>query len=154
MLDFFKHLPVEMLASLSELTVELVYLLLAVFVLLLGKLTLNLLTPFKLDDELTAKDNPAFGLSIAGYYIGILIIMTGASAGQFGADQHWNLSLLKEIGLDLCWAIGGIVLLNAARIVTDNAFVFANLHRAVAHAALDTWIAGVGGSRALFVPFR
>ncbi|MCP3927081.1 MAG: DUF350 domain-containing protein [Desulfobacterales bacterium] len=104
----------------KEFTVEIVYIVLAILILLVGKVTLNILTPYKIDDELTAKDNPAFGISITGYYLGILIIFIGASIGEFKTDEIWSSTMYFEILKDFGWAMVGIVLLNFSRLFVDK----------------------------------
>jgi len=106
--------------GLIDLAKELTYVLSSILLLFLGKITLNLLTPFKVDDEVSARDNPAFGLSIIGYYLGILIIFIGASYSFDEPQQSGSELLWTEILTDIAWTILGIALLNVARIVTDK----------------------------------
>ncbi|MCP4136688.1 MAG: DUF350 domain-containing protein [bacterium] len=101
---------------LIDLAREFGYIAAALLFLLIGKYTLNLLTPFKVDDELSEKDNPAFGLSVAGYYLAIIIVFIGAIIGEGKSGQP----IWKEFGMDFAWAAIGILLLNIARIVTDK----------------------------------
>lgn len=42
-----------------------------------GKLVRDLLTRYKVDEELTGKNNAAVGVALAGYYIGLAIAITG-----------------------------------------------------------------------------
>ncbi|MEM7260363.1 MAG: DUF350 domain-containing protein [Planctomycetota bacterium] len=90
--------------------------LLAFVMLLVSKICLDFLTPFKLDDQMTAKDNPAFGVSLVGYYIGILIIIAGATQGEGLEDIPFWRQLLIDAG----WAAGGIALLNVSRLLLDK----------------------------------
>lgn len=88
---------------------------LALVLLFLGKLCLGLLSPFSIDDE-PARDNPAFGLSLIGYYLAILIIFVGAVIGDGrAAEPGWT-----PLALDGAYAAGGIVLLNLSRWLTDK----------------------------------
>ena len=48
---------------------------------LLSKFLKDLLTPYRLDVELSHKDNVALGLAITGYFAGVLIIFLGAAVG-------------------------------------------------------------------------
>ena len=43
-------------------------------VLILAKVALGWLSPYSTDQEMTSRDNPAFGLAIAGYFAGTAII--------------------------------------------------------------------------------
>lgn len=103
--------------QLIVLLIDLVYVAVALTVLLIGKITLDLLTPFKLDDQLSAKDNPAFGVALIGYYLGILIVFIGATYGAMQAGMNLWQSLLRDVG----WSVAGIVLLNISRVITDRA---------------------------------
>ena len=58
--------------ELQSMGLGVVYIFLGVIVLLASKLIKDLATPFRLDEELTLKDNPAFGLVVAGYFAGSL----------------------------------------------------------------------------------
>lgn len=92
------------------------YVALAMLLLGLAKFALDYLTPFSVDDQLSAKDNPAFGISMIGYYLGTLIVYIGVTQGevQEGLAMHWALAI------DAAWALGGIVLLNGSRVVLDK----------------------------------
>jgi len=105
---------------LLTLATEAAYVLSAILVLFCGKITLNMLTPFKIDDELTSKDNPAFGLSLTGYYIGILIIFIGASLSLGDTQPTVSNFDWRVLLMDLGWSFLGIILLNVARIITDR----------------------------------
>lgn len=47
----------------------------------IGKLVYDLLTRYKLDEELTGKNNAAVGVALAGYYIGLTIAISGVVMG-------------------------------------------------------------------------
>jgi uncharacterized membrane protein YjfL (UPF0719 family) len=53
-------------------------------ILWLGKVLYDKTTTFSINDELTEKDNPAFGVAFAGYLIGIAIALVGAFVGRTG----------------------------------------------------------------------
>ena len=105
---------------LISLATDAAYVLCAILILFCGKITLNVLTPYRLDDEFASKDNPAFGLSLVGYYIGILIVFIGASLSFGDAPTEVSLFVWKGILKDIGWALLGIPLLNLARVVTDR----------------------------------
>lgn len=102
--------------QLTILLIDLAYVIVALTVLLMGKVTLDLLTPFKLDDQVSAKDNPAFGVGLIGYYLGIIIVFVGATYGTTQA----GMPLWESILIDVGWAMLGVVLLNVSRILTDR----------------------------------
>lgn len=92
------------------------FVILAFVMLLVSKIALDFLTPFKVDDQFSTKDNPAFGVSLVGYYLGVLIVVMGAIKGAANAEYSLGMSLLFDAG----WALLGIVLLNCARISLDR----------------------------------
>lgn len=92
------------------------FVILAFVMLLVAKLTLDYLTPFKVDDQFATKDNPAFGVSLIGYYLGVLIVVMGAIQGAIDLDRSLAENLLRDAG----WAALGIVLLNIARVALDR----------------------------------
>lgn len=104
--------------------IDLSYVVLALLLLLVAKVALGALTPFDTDDELSAKDNPAFGLSLIGYYLGVTIVFLGAiyhDPSLAEADEVFEIShFAADLGLDALWALGAILLLNAARVVLDR----------------------------------
>ncbi|HBP17035.1 MAG TPA: hypothetical protein DEA08_04465 [Planctomycetes bacterium] len=114
-----------------HLLADLCYVVLALFMLLVAKLTLNLCTPFDLDDELSSRDNPAFGISLIGYYLGVVIVFLGAiyqeesmveaeAAAEGGAGAALNFDhFFVDLGVDALWVLGAILLLNAARVLLD-----------------------------------
>lgn len=83
--------------------------------LLLAKVSLDLLTPFRVDDQMTSKDNPAFGVSLVGYYLGVLIVYAGAIFGEASEESLWF-----ELLVDAGWACLGVLLLNVARVLLDR----------------------------------
>lgn len=105
----------------SELPVGAGFVVLGLVVLVLAKIAKDFMTPFKLDAELTAKDNPALGLSVTGYYLGVMAVFlgvladTGDEAIQYSA-QAFGYDLLEV----LLYSMGGIVLLNLSRVVVDK----------------------------------
>lgn len=56
---------------------DLAYVGLMIAMLFVARFFKDLLTPYKLDEELTTKDNLAVGLSVGGYYLGVLIVCIG-----------------------------------------------------------------------------
>ncbi len=106
-----------------QLLVDLSYVVMALLILLLAKLTLGFLTPYDTDDELTGNDNPAFGISLLGYYLGVLIVFLGAiyqdpslSEGEDVVLDHF----LVDLGVDMIWALSAVIMLNVARFVLDR----------------------------------
>jgi uncharacterized membrane protein YjfL (UPF0719 family) len=99
---------------------SLLYVGLGLAVLLIAKLLKDLLTPYKLDEELTARDNPAMGLTLAGYYLGVIIIYLGATVGPLPEGELSRGELLVLLLIDLAYSVGGILLLNLGRMLLDR----------------------------------
>jgi uncharacterized membrane protein YjfL (UPF0719 family) len=87
------------------------------FVLLLvAKMVKDLLTPYRVDEELTKKRNVSAAASMAGYLLGTAAVLIGAASGPthgMGAD------LLSVGGYGLL----GIALLNVSRYINDFALL-------------------------------
>lgn len=106
----------------AEILGSFVYVLLALIILLLAKIAKDLVTPYKIEEELTVKDNAALGLSLTGYFAGVVIVFLGATIGDDVIDFEslGPLEALKIVGLDAAWALAGIVFLNFSRIILDK----------------------------------
>ncbi len=102
-----------------SLGVGLAYVVLGVLLLVVAKVVKDFVTPYKLDDQLTSKDNPALALSVTGYYIGVIIIFLGAAIGA-DAAQLTTQQLVTGMLIDVAYALGGIVLLNLGRGILDR----------------------------------
>jgi uncharacterized membrane protein YjfL (UPF0719 family) len=96
---------------------------LGVVVLIAAKFAKDFLSPYSMDQELTAKDNPAFGLAVAGYYAGIVIVFLGASrAGGLPADAGSD-AALRALGVDLAWSVAGIAALALAHWLMERLLI-------------------------------
>jgi uncharacterized membrane protein YjfL (UPF0719 family) len=108
-----------------------------VVVMFLAKLVQDYMTPYKIGEQLTHKDNVALAVSITGYYLGIIIVFLGslyqplagirpvADSADVGA---WNLGFTADYWQDVLgvfvYALVGIVVLNIARIVVDKLVLY------------------------------
>lgn len=95
------------------------YVVLGIVVMIIAKVVKDILTPYKIDEELTSKDNPALGLAVMGYFAGVMIVFIGAVAGPDPEDMSVK-SLLGGMGIDVLYALGGIIALNLGRWVVDT----------------------------------
>lgn len=100
--------------------IGLAYVLLGVIVLLLAKVTWDAVTPFQMASELTEKDNPAVGLSLAGYYLGVVIIFLGAVIGPAPERLLTAGEIALMLAIDFAYAIVGIGLLIVGRWTVDK----------------------------------
>ena len=101
----------------------LAHVVLGIVVLILAKLLKTWLSPYRIDEELTSRDNPAFGLALAGYYLATVIIFLGVARGQHAPLDAGTAAVAAAFGLDAAWAIGGIVALAFSRWWMDRTLV-------------------------------
>jgi len=91
----------------------LTFLLLFLLLFLLSKWLKDFFTPYKLNDELTQKDNLAIALTMAGYYLGVTAIFIGAFVGP-------SQGLFEDFITVGGYSILGLVFLNLSRFVNDK----------------------------------
>jgi uncharacterized membrane protein YjfL (UPF0719 family) len=107
----------------APLLLSLARVILGVVVLMLARVIKGLLSPYRMDEELTANDNPAFGLTIAGYYLASVAVFIGAVQAHVVPLDQGTGGALRGLGLDLAFATGGILALSASRWLMDSALV-------------------------------
>ena len=125
----------------------LVYVGIGIVVLVIGKLIQDLLTPYKINNQLRTKDNVALGLSITGYYLGIVIVFLGAVFQDLSpidglgfTTDYW-----KDVLEVFLTSVAGIAALNLARIAVDRLV----LHRfSTERKIIDDQNAGTGAVEA------
>lgn len=84
----------------------------------IGKLINDLLTRYKVDEELTGKNNAAVGVAMAGYYIGLAIAISGVVMGP-ESD-----TLGKDMLGVAIYSLISIVLLNVSAFVNDKLILY------------------------------
>lgn len=72
------------------------------------------ITGVSIKEELTEKDNPAFGYVLAGAFLSFFLIMGAASTGD---DMTF---LRQEVELMLSYGVSGIIMLLISKVVFDN----------------------------------
>ena len=127
----------------------LVYVAIGIAVLVIGKLLQDIVTPYKINDQLRTKDNVALALSITGYYLGIVIVFLGAVYQDFSPIVGDGLGFTKDYWGDVLevflTSVAGIVALNLARIAVDRLV----LHRfSTERKIIDDQNAGTGAVEA------
>ncbi|MBI4906687.1 MAG: DUF350 domain-containing protein [Acidobacteria bacterium] len=96
---------------------------LGVVMLIVARLIKNLLSPYGMDRELTTRDNPAFGLPVAGYYGAVACVYVGAVRANPVPLDAGTAGALQALGFDFAWAAGGILALTVSRWVMDWALI-------------------------------
>ena len=112
------------------------YVLVALTFLYLGKLLFDLVTPFKLDTQLTEKDNPAMGVVLTGYLLAIITVICGVltSGGESSegveAAQLTFTAFATGLGPIVCYTFGGMVILLLSGFINDKLILhqFSNTH--------------------------
>ncbi len=95
----------------------------AAFILVyVAKLLFDLFTPYRLDEQLTEKDNKAVAVSFSGYMLGVLIIVIGVlgSDGYNAMAGSNQMIILQDMLATIIWGLIGILLLNFSRLINDK----------------------------------
>lgn len=87
---------------------------LACIVLTCAKYLHAAITHVKADDELAIRDNPAFGVSMAGVVLGVMIMMTGVMSSEASLDLELQTMMTAGYG-----ALG-VILLSLSRLIFDK----------------------------------
>ncbi len=90
-----------------------VLILLYMLILLLAKVAIDFFTPYKVDEELTGKDNVALATSVSGYLSATTIIFIGCLLGP----SQGIMTDLMTVG---AYSILGILLLNLSGLINDR----------------------------------
>jgi len=97
-------------------------------VLLLAKLARDLITPYKIDQEVGEKQNLAVSLRLTGYLAGVILVFLGAlyqsptlvGPEGLGFDQAYGQEVLRVF----IYSLAGIVALNLVRLVMDRVILY------------------------------
>ena len=108
--------------------IGLVYVGMGILLLAFARLVQDFVTPYKIQEQLRTHDNVALALSIAGYYLGIIIVFVGAVYQPFTSSVDSNLGFTTEYWGDvievLITTVIGIIILNVARIIVDKLVLY------------------------------
>lgn len=110
----------ETLMSWDKLIANMSFGILYFLVFFFAKWVHDLTTPYSVDEELTAKDNPALALSLAGYFSAVTIVYLSA---LMGPSQGLGMDLITSGG----YALLGIALLGLSYVVNDK-LIFSKFH--------------------------
>lgn len=106
--------------ELAPLLLALTHVVLGVVTLIVARLLKNVLSPYRVDEELTRNDNPAFGLPVAGYYAATVAVYLGAVHGYPVPLDAGTEGALRTLGINFAWAIGGVLGLTLSRWLMDR----------------------------------
>lgn len=114
-----------------------VWVILAFCLLWVAKKLFDWLTPYSVDVQLTQKDNPAVGLVLGGFLLGVIALIVGVFAGG-GSEGEWLPSLAAlghEVLSVLMYTLPGMALLFFAGIVNDRVVLHGfSIHREIVDA--------------------
>lgn len=110
----------------SSFTHGFILVILYTFIFLLARYIRGWFSPFKVGQQLVHEDNTAFAVSIAGYFIGITAVFTGASTGE-------SQGLFIDLMTSTAYAIAGILVMNLSRVINDKIILdqFSNTHQII-----------------------
>ena len=107
----------------------LVYVALGLAILTLAKLARDVVTPYRIDEQVTKSRNLAVSLRLAGYLVGIVLVFLGAlyqpllvgtDGGGLGFDRDFGEDVLEVF----LYSLAGIVALNIVRIVVNRLVLY------------------------------
>lgn len=92
------------------------YLVFAIIFLLIAKKVFDILTPYSINVQMTEKDNPAIGIMLVGFLLGVAAVICGLFAGPTVDEPTLGLFLDEMIEVAIYGAIGIVLLLIAGKI--------------------------------------
>ena len=106
----------------------LVFVGLGLVVLVIAKLARDIITPYKIDEEIVTKNNLAVALRLSGYFMGVILVFLGALYQPFGATAVDGLGFDREYAEDILrvflYSLAGIGALNIVRIFMNRLILY------------------------------
>ena len=106
----------------------LVYVALGLAILTLAKLARDLVTPYRIDEQVTKGRNLAVSLRLSGYLVGIILVFLGALYQPFLVSTQEGLGFNRDFGEDVLevflYSLVGIVALNIVRIIVNRLVLY------------------------------
>ena len=106
----------------------LVFVGLGLVVLVIAKLARDIITPYKIDEEVVTKNNLAVALRLSGYFMGVILVFLGALYQPFGATAVDGLGFDREYAEDILrvflYSLAGIGALNIVRIFMNRLILY------------------------------
>ena len=131
----------------AAMALAIVEVILGVAILIVAKLALGILSPYATDQEMTERDNPAFGLAISAYFAGVVIVYLSVAGLEPLPLDEGGKAVFYAIGAKVVWALVGIVALNLSRWLMDRLLVphVRNDHEITEHCNLAAGALECGG---------
>jgi len=94
----------------------------------LAKLARDVVTSYRIDEEVTQKNNTAVALRLSGYLVGVILVFLGAlyqpqtliAVEGFGFDRAYGEEVLRVF----LYSVAGIVALNLVRLLMDRLILY------------------------------
>ena len=97
-------------------------------ILVIAKLARDIITPYKIDDEVTNKKNLAVAVRLSGYFMGVILVFLGTLYQPLGVVEVDGLGFDREFGEDVLrvfiYSLAGIVALNLVRIFMNRLILY------------------------------
>ena len=106
----------------------LVYVALGLGILILAKFARDIVTPYRVDEQVTKNRNLAVSLRLSGYLVGIILVFLGAVYQPLVLTTQEGLGFNRDFGADVLevflYSLVGIVALNVVRIVVNRLVLY------------------------------
>jgi len=106
----------------------LVFVGLGLIILVIAKLARDIITPYRIDDEVAQKKNLAVAVRLSGYFMGVILVFLGAlyrpltllAVDGLGFDREYAEDVLRVF----LYSLAGIAALNLVRILMDRLILY------------------------------
>jgi len=106
----------------------LVFVGLGLIILVIAKLARDIITPYKIDEEVTTKNNLAVAVRLSGYFIGVILVFLGTLYQPLALAEVDGLGFNQEYAEDVLrvflYSLAGIAALNLVRIFMNRLILF------------------------------
>ncbi len=106
----------------------LVFVGLGLIILVIAKLARDIITPYKIDEEVTNKNNLAVAVRLSGYFIGVILVFLGTLYQPLALAEVDGLGFNQEYAEDVLrvflYSLAGIAALNLVRIFMNRLILF------------------------------
>jgi uncharacterized membrane protein YjfL (UPF0719 family) len=106
----------------------LVFVGLGLIILVIAKVARDIITPYKIDDEVTNKKNLAVAVRLSGYFIGVILVFLGTLYQPLALAEVDGLGFDREYAEDVLrvflYSLAGIAALNLVRIFMNRLILY------------------------------
>ena len=106
----------------------LVFVGLALIILMIAKLARDIITPYRIDDEVTGKKNLAVAVRLSGYFMGVILVFLGTLYQPLALVEVDGLGFNQDFAEDVLrvflYSLAGIAALNLVRIFMNRLILY------------------------------